>query len=225
VPLEEILSHCAHTAGRQALAKIRATAWAGQGVRFDRLFTGGALNPGGSKVDPPGSVEGDGADDDHDEDEPVHSLPLIAVRNGGNGAARSGPVPAREPNHPHVRIAIMGLLYWIVANYGLSGFHSECVKISVIQWQEHFSPMENQELTVTLSTQRRFLHTLSHQVLPDSDDSPDDGTVEAMNQCPGGGVLGCQDPRAELPTDVTVEAPEERLVSATDEPQRLMGRG
>ena len=147
MPIEEILSHCAHTAGRQALAKIRATAWAGQGVRFDRLFTGGALNPGGGKVDPPGSVEGDGADDDHDEDEPVHSLPL-----------------------------------------GLSGFHS-------------------------------------HQVLPDSDDSPDDGTVEAMNQCPGGGVLGCQDPRAELPTEVAVEAPEETLVSATDEPQRPRGRG
>jgi hypothetical protein len=188
VPNEEILSHCAHTAGRQALAKIRATAWAGQGVRFDRLFTGGALNAGGGKVDPPGSVERDGADDDHDEDEPVHSLPLIAVRNRGNGAARSGPVPTREPTRPHVRIAIMGLLYWIVANDGLSGFHS-------------------------------------HQVLPDSDDSPDDGTVETMNQCPGGGVPQCQDPRAELPTDVAVDAPEERLVSVTDVPQRPRGRG
>jgi hypothetical protein len=27
--------------------------------------------------------------------------------------------------------------------------------------QAHFSPKENQEVTVTLSTQRRFLHTLS----------------------------------------------------------------
>lgn len=94
----------------------------------------------------------------------------------------------RKPNHPHVPIALMGLLYWIVANCGLSGFHS-------------------------------------HQVLPDSDDSPDDGTVEAMNHCPGKGVVGCQDPRAELPTEFAVEAPEERLVSATDVPQRPRGRG
>jgi hypothetical protein len=79
VLIEEILLHCAHAAGRQALAKIRATAWARQGVRFDRLFTGGALDPGGGKVDPPRSVKRDGADDDHDEDKPVHSLPLIAV--------------------------------------------------------------------------------------------------------------------------------------------------
>ena len=127
VLLEEILLHCAHAAGRQALAKIRATAWARQGVRFDRLFTGGALDPGGGKVDPPRSVKRDGADDDHDEDKPVHSLPLIAVRNRGNDAARSGPVPARKPNHPHVRITIMGLLYWVVANCGRSPFHSHQV--------------------------------------------------------------------------------------------------
>ncbi len=27
-----------------------------------------------------------------------------------------------------------------------------------------------------------------------------------MNHCPGDGVVGCQDPRAELPTEVAVEA-------------------
>jgi hypothetical protein len=36
----------------------------------------------------------------------------------------------------------------------------ECVKISVIRGQVHFSPVENQDVTVTLLGQRRFLHTL-----------------------------------------------------------------
>ncbi len=38
---------------------------------------------------------------------------------------------------------------------------SECVKISMVQRQAHFSPTENQEVRVTLSAQRRFLHALS----------------------------------------------------------------
>jgi broad specificity phosphatase PhoE len=36
----------------------------------------------------------------------------------------------------------------------------ECVKISVNQRQAHFSRIENQGVTVTLSAQGRFLHTL-----------------------------------------------------------------
>jgi len=38
---------------------------------------------------------------------------------------------------------------------------SECVKIAGNRRQAHFSRMENQEVTVTLLVQRRFLHTLS----------------------------------------------------------------
>ena len=37
--------------------------------------------------------------------------------------------------------------------------------------QAHFSPKENQEVTVTLSTQRRFLHTLSGKVIREPLDS------------------------------------------------------
>jgi len=42
---------------------------------------------------------------------------------------------------------------------------AEFVKISVNQRQAHFSPMEYQEVAVTLAAQRRFLHTLA--VFPD----------------------------------------------------------
>ena len=38
-------------------------------------------------------------------------------------------------------------------------------EIAVTHCQEHLSPMENQEVTITLSTQRRFLHTLSARVV------------------------------------------------------------
>jgi len=49
--------------------------------------------------------------------------------------------------------------------------------------------------------------------------------VRSYESMPRGGEVGCRNPRAELPTEVTVEAPEERLVSATDVPQRPRGRG
>jgi len=43
--------------------------------------------------------------------------------------------------------------------------------------------------------------------------------VEAMNQCPGEGVVGCHDPQAALPTEVAMEEasqqPEEGLVGMT----------
>ena len=68
-----------------------------------------------------------------------------------------------------------------------------------------------------------------HQGLPGPDGALDDGVVESMYQSPGESVVGCQDPRAELPTEVAVEAAPQmagqRLVGVLPVRLSLRGKG
>ena len=71
------------------------------------------------------------------------------------------------------------------------------------------------------------------EALLDPGDAREYGIVESMYQSPGEGVVGCQDPRVELPIEVAVETAaqqaEEKLVGVVPmrrrQPQRLRHKG